>query len=316
MKTETKNEVLFSRMKKLVATERLIGVEILELLYEIELRKAYAELKYDGLFTYCVRELGFSDAQAYQRIQAMRALKSIPELKPMIESGSLSVSSVSKVETHLRQEKKLGKDLPRETRLELFEAMRNCSSREVDAKLLEVKGEKPRVKLILELDEELEALWTEVKNRAAHRSKGSEAEVLKILAREWLSRNDPAREVRSRKILDSKNVSSTHTIVNVHGDSRQEIGARRKPISKRTSIPASLRREIFRRDQSKCANCGSLYALEIDHRNPVARGGKNTPENLRVLCRSCNQHSAIREFPWAKRIHASLIKAGSNVKSY
>jgi hypothetical protein len=32
-----------------------IGVEILECLYGIELQKAYAELKYDELFTYCGR---------------------------------------------------------------------------------------------------------------------------------------------------------------------------------------------------------------------------------------------------------------------
>ena len=82
-----KNEILFRRIKKLVTIERRIDVEILECLYEIEIRKAYAELRYDGLYTYCVKELGFTDSQAYQRIQAMRALKEIPELAPQIVSA-------------------------------------------------------------------------------------------------------------------------------------------------------------------------------------------------------------------------------------
>ena len=47
------NTPLFLRIKKLVSTERRIGVAILECLYEIEKRRAYAELKYDGFYTYC-----------------------------------------------------------------------------------------------------------------------------------------------------------------------------------------------------------------------------------------------------------------------
>lgn len=104
-------------MKKLIATERRIGVEILECLAEIDRRKAYAELRYDGLYTYCVKELGITDSQAYQRIQAMRALRELPELKPMVETGSLSVSAVSKVQTHLRQEKKKARSEEKKPRL-------------------------------------------------------------------------------------------------------------------------------------------------------------------------------------------------------
>jgi hypothetical protein len=91
------NTALLRRTKRLVATERRISVAILDCLYEIEVRRAYAELKYEGLYTYCVKELRFTETQAYQRCQAMRAMKDLPELKPMIESGSLSVSSVSMV---------------------------------------------------------------------------------------------------------------------------------------------------------------------------------------------------------------------------
>lgn len=292
-----KNEILFTRIKKLVSIERRIGVEILELLYEIEARKAYTELKYDGLFTYCVRELGFSDAQAYQRIQAMRALKDLPELKPLIESGSLSVSSVSKIQTHLRQEKRSGKPLAKPARLELFQAMENCSSREVDRKLYEAKGEKPKAKLVLEMDEELEMLWNQAKDLAAHRSQGNEAEVLKILAKEWLKRNDPTREVKTPKKLEQEQAAksskpppirlpATHEAVNVRDVSQH----------KRTPIPAALRREVFRKDQNQCTRCRSRYALEIDHIKPVALGGRNEKENLRLLCRSCNRFSAIQVF--------------------
>src|SRR5437773_2281437 len=95
--TEIKNtskwlENTLITLQKLVQEERRIGIEILDLLWEIERRKAYAELGYDGLYSFCVRELKFTESQAFQRIQAMRALKSTPALnqviKNKIESGS------------------------------------------------------------------------------------------------------------------------------------------------------------------------------------------------------------------------------------
>ena len=40
--------------------------------------------------------------------------------------------------------------------------------------------------------------------------------------------------------------------------------------------------------------CGKTGRLEIDHVTPVARGGSNAPDNLRVLCRAHNQYEAER----------------------
>lgn len=201
--TSIENQVLFARIQRLVATERRIGIEILECLYQIELRKAYAELRYEGLYTYCVKELGFSDSQAFQRIQAMRALREMPELKEGIESGALSVSSVAKVQTHFRRERKSGAARPKTEKLELFRIMENRTSREVDAKLAEVRGEPPTLRLVVEMDAELAGLWQAVRDRAAHRSGGSDAEAMKIVSREWLERNDPGRE-SARGLKDTR----------------------------------------------------------------------------------------------------------------
>ena len=38
--------------------------------------------------------------------------------------------------------------------------------------------------------------------------------------------------------------------------------------------------------------CNSTWDLEIDHVIPYARGGGNTPDNLRLLCRRHNMHEA------------------------
>ena len=42
----------------------------------------------------------------------------------------------------------------------------------------------------------------------------------------------------------------------------------------------------------KCAHCGAEYPnrimLQVDHITPMNKGGKTTPDNLQILCRSCN----------------------------
>ena len=312
------NISLFLRIKKLVSTERRIGVAILECLYEIERRRAYAELRYDGLYTYCVKELGFTESQAYQRISAMRALKEIPELKPMIESGSLSVSSVSKVQTHLKQAMKSGERLEAAGKLELFQAMQNCTSREVEVKLAEVRGESVNEKLVLELDEELQSLWLKVKGLAAHRSGGHPAEVLRIIAKEWLAKNNPAEKPirkstrKPTRKLEAGRDSRRAVPWSERFQKQLTVSPPAKPMttgeSERTRnslprkrfIPAALRREVWRRDAAKCTRCDSIYALEIDHRKPFALGGNHALENLRLLCSACNQFEAVKAFGLSK----------------
>lgn len=66
--------------------------------------------------------------------------------------------------------------------------------------------------------------------------------------------------------------------------------------SVRTSSIAGIRRSVFQNARNKCENCGSTYALEIDHIRPKALGGNSEEGNLRVLCRHCNQRAAIEAF--------------------
>jgi hypothetical protein len=59
----------------------------------------------------------------------------------------------------------------------------------------------------------------------------------------------------------------------------------REPISKR------LRFEVFKRDSFTCQYCGKKapdVILEIDHIEPVSKGGKTTMLNLVTSCKDCN----------------------------
>lgn len=45
---------------------------------------------------------------------------------------------------------------------------------------------------------------------------------------------------------------------------------------------------VLFRDEEQCVNCSSKQNLQFDHILPISRGGSDEPDNLRVLCRSCN----------------------------
>jgi 5-methylcytosine-specific restriction endonuclease McrA len=63
----------------------------------------------------------------------------------------------------------------------------------------------------------------------------------------------------------------------------------------KNSIRADVKREVWTKANNQCENCGSTYALQIDHIQPQSLGGTHDEGNLRLLCRTCNQRAAIEK---------------------
>ena len=197
-----------TNLNLLLDSERKIGVQILEILLEIEKRKAYSELHYESLFTFCVKELKFSESQAFQRIQAMHALKNNPELKQKIETGSMSVSTVSQVQVYLRQEKAQGIQRTQEERNALFEQFDHKTSKEVKTEIQELKGERIKLKLFLDLDEEAETLWKAFKAATAHQTLSDDLNAFKLLLKSWLNQKSQ-QKAKNVTVVQNTNSSST-----------------------------------------------------------------------------------------------------------
>lgn len=63
-------------------------------------------------------------------------------------------------------------------------------------------------------------------------------------------------------------------------------------MAKRKAISKKKRFEIFKRDKFTCQYCGSKspdVVLEVDHINPVSKGGKDVILNLITSCFDCNR---------------------------
>lgn len=76
---------------------------------------------------------------------------------------------------------------------------------------------------------------------------------------------------------------------------RTRAGSDGAQTPKRQPIPKPVQREVWRRDQGKCVECGSQENLEFDHIIPVSRGGANTARNIQLMCESCNRSKSDKE---------------------
>lgn len=125
------HELLLST-KTLVARERELATDVLRHLAEIERRKLYADLKFPSLFEYAVRELGYSEAAASRRIQAMRLVKEIPEVEAKIQSGALSLSNISQAQVFFRELKRTEptRVVSREEKTAVLDKLEQKSARE------------------------------------------------------------------------------------------------------------------------------------------------------------------------------------------
>jgi hypothetical protein len=68
--------------------------------------------------------------------------------------------------------------------------------------------------------------------------------------------------------------------------------------TQRKAISKKVRFEVFKRDGFKCQYCGACAPeaiLEVDHINPISKGGDNDLMNLITSCKPCNAGKSDRE---------------------
>ncbi len=86
----------------------------------------------------------------------------------------------------------------------------------------------------------------------------------------------------------------------VHGENEEVLRLKKKVARLRKIIENNFQEQegrviddsvyafVLQRDNEECVLCKSTEELQFDHILPKSRGGNDEPENLRVLCRTCN----------------------------
>ncbi|MGZ3769994.1 MAG: hypothetical protein ACXVCP_16020 [Bdellovibrio sp.] len=217
------NLELISRMEKLVRTERKITHLILQYILEIEDRKLYADLGYDGMFTYLTRGLGYSEASAYRRLQSAKLLRKVPEISTNIEEGNLNLSQLTLVQKCLKEKKqKTGESISSQDTLLVLEKIQNKNSFETE-KVLAVEFDRTcqthekvqpqkndSVRLEITLTQEQFSEIEQAKSLLSHICPdGNLADVISTLAKIYNRKKLEGRPTATQSVIASKDNDGT-----------------------------------------------------------------------------------------------------------
>jgi hypothetical protein len=306
---------------------------------EFDRRKLFVPEGYPSMFGYCVRELKLSEGGTYRRIRAARAARKFPTIFEALADGRLHLTAVVLVAPHLTRanhaELIQAAAYKNKSEIELLLAERfprpdvaprittlpsSCVGSDAGSVTPKVETESPgptqlrnasltlasvenpmishfsqpavrparveplspkRFALQITIDQEFRDLLEEAKSLLSHsQPSGDVAEVLK----DGLKRL--VEDLRKRKCAET-----------------QAPRAPRRLASGSRTIPAHVRREVWKRDQGRCTfmsdsghRCESRKLLEFDHVEPYARGGQATIDGVRLRCRAHNQYEAEQAF--------------------
>ncbi len=291
------DEELDSNLGELITNERDLLTAILHHLCEVERRRLFAKYGYSSLFDYAVKRFRYSEDQAYRRIAAMRLLKEIPAIEEKIESGALSLTNLTQAQKFFRSEKKANRAKSATEKLELLGKIENLSRREAEAIIappFEVgDGSK---ELTLRVSVLLQAKLERIKEVKAHVDPNPSLEqIIEMMADLALEKWDPVEQAKRSSV-------------------KKTAPVQKQCDTDSTYIHSATRHALYLRDNGQCGNCGSRRMIEIDHIVPRAMGGSSELENLRLLCRSCNQRHAIETYG-ARKMESFLREPSTSYRS-
>jgi hypothetical protein len=330
------DDALLAQMKSLAQGSREVTVELIAHLAEVGRRKLHRGEGPGTLFGYCTQVLRFSEAAAWNRIKAARAVRKFPVILDLLANGSVNLTTIRLLSPHLTADNHV---------MILAEAT-GMTRREVD-KVVARLGPKPDVPstirklpapaatgpeppvtpsvpvvyappplsqrpVVAPLSPERYKLQVTI-GEDAH----DDLRSLQDLLRREIPDGDPASIVaRALRLLRQEAEKKAFAATTRPREPRGTRGGSR-------DIPADVQRKVWTRDGGQCAfvakngrRCTERSYLEFHHRQPFSAGGPATAENISLRCREHNEYEAELVFgPFAPRVQASTPSGSPFVRT-
>jgi len=291
------DQALLAELPRLAHAERSATVTLVARLAELDARRLYLGLGFPSLFAYCSTVLRLSDGEAYNRIEAARAVRRCPELLDRLADGSLSLTTLRLVAPHVSDDNK-----------QVLEATAGKTRRQVEEILVAQVHEQPIVSTVRKLPDLSPDVPHPGSRRpvvapvsadqyritiTASREMRNELSRVQELLRHQIPDGDPGRILARALTLLRQQLEKGK--LGVETDARKLRPTR--PGSRR--IPAQVRRSVWKRDGGRCAfvardgrRCPARGGLEFHHIDPWAVGGESTVRNISLRCRPHNAFEA------------------------
>jgi len=293
----------------LFRTERSCLADLLLSIGDFEHGGFHRVLGHASIFDYLHRALRMSKGMAHYRMVASRLLRKFPEVEEPIRDGRLCLTTVVE----------LARVMTAENRAEVLPRFLGVSRQEARQVAVEIE---PSALVARRTVVSAVAAPLPAASQAAPAGRGSTIEL------------DPPHPDRvpvpppSRATVEPMTASESRLHITVSrefltllkqaraGESHRSPGATDEQVLKlalealiekqgkrRACVPAKVKREVVKRDGGKCqwkladgGICGSTLELEIDHVVPRGKGGSDTIDNCRILCRPHNLEAARRAY--------------------
>jgi 5-methylcytosine-specific restriction endonuclease McrA len=314
------DEQLLADVVRLAARERQVTAELIRSLMELDARRLYLAQGYSSLFTYCTQALHLSEHAALGRIEVARAARRLPMILDRLLDGSVTVTNARLLAPHLTEA----------NHREVLASARHKSKRQVEEivaglrplpdvtasvrKLPERKVPVAFQSPVLDPPPPLTpAHLSAAEPPAVTTSRLPSRPVVVPLAPErykvqfTVSRETHDRLRRAQDLLrhsipdgDVAVVFDRALVLLVEHLEKQKFAATSRPRDtpqlpgRLRHIPAAVRREVWARDEGRCAfvgpsgRCAEKGCLEFHHVVPYAAGGAADASNIQVRCRSHN----------------------------
>jgi hypothetical protein len=323
------DEQLLHDLEGTAAAERTATARLITLLAEMDVRRLYLAQGYSSLFVYCTRALHLSEHAAYGRIEAARAARKFIVILDLLTEGSLTLTTVCLLASHLTSD----------NHREVLEKARYKSKRDVEHLIAAMRPRPPVPSSVRKLPEPKDAKASAAPAAAveigavAPASIGDVAQlhapaaplpapaVILPLAPERYkvqltigrATHDKLRTVQDllRHVVpngDPAVIIDRALTLLLQDLERRKLAQVKRPRQSTSSqtrarhVPASVRREVWKRDDGRCAfvgthgRCCERGFLEFHHVIPFAEGGVTTAANLQLRCRAHNAHEANEYF--------------------
>lgn len=321
------NEELISKAETEVRLERESTLKIIKLFQEIHDRRLYLEHGFPSFYEMATQHFGYCAGSAMRRINAMKLIREIPQVESKIESGELSLSVASDVQSFLYQEAREERGYSKFEKIDLIKSCLGKTRKEAEEEFAKRNPERERressyaisqdrLRISFSISKELNEKLNHLKDLLSHVDPAMTTEALiERLSELGLDKYDPKRKAARARVREakrnkeSKGSSDTKMRANVEDEIEAAAGAETgaetgaevngaestsaAEVKRSRYIPAAERHAV---EMAACSHvaktgrrCNSTRFLQLDHIHPFSRGGANTAENLRWMCGAHNR---------------------------
>jgi hypothetical protein len=338
---------VIEQVTRFAANERDATARLIAALAELDERRLYLGQGCSSLFMYCIQVLHLSEHAAYGRIEAARVARRFPVVLDLLADGSVHLTAISLLAPHLTPANHgtvlaAARHKSKRAIEEIVATLRpqppvSSTIRKVPAAAA-LSGSVPPPAVSVDAQSRETAASESLRSTARAREVKRVAEVKPLAPDHYKVQFTASRETYDKLRLaqdllrhavpngDVAVVIDRALTLLVRELQKTKHGAVSRPRAVRSSgppdrsryVPATIRREVWRRDGGQCAfvgpagRCTERGFLEYHHRVSFADRGATTVENLELRCRPTmplkpNVGSGVTCFVRRRRHSASVI---------